>query len=208
MEVKFRGFGSEAFSEKFRAPYQYYEEKLPLPKIGANFLDLGCGTGTHSIFAARLGYTVTGIDISKKSIEAAENIADFFHVKDHCSFLTTEATSFLKTSQQFDVVFASGSLYYFDLQKIIAIIKEKLKPGGHFFCIETNGSNWLLNKVRKFRYSKSERDARTTEHLLKLEDIKYLQDQFSESEVKFFGVYRIPVTPSLSFKFVFHGRKF
>ncbi len=207
LEVKFRGFGSEAFPEKFRAPYQYYEEKLPLPKIGANFLDLGCGTGTHSIFAARLGYNVTGIDISKKSIEAASQSADFFQVKNHCSFLTTEAAEFLKNSQQFDVIFTSGSLYYFDIEKIIPLIKEKLKSGGHFFCVETNGSNWFLNKIRKIRYSPNERDQRTTEHLLKLEDVIYLQDEFPNSEVNYFGIYRMPVIPSLSFKFVFHGRK-
>ncbi|OQW46780.1 MAG: hypothetical protein A4S09_02400 [Proteobacteria bacterium SG_bin7] len=207
MEIKFRGFGSQAFVTKFRAPYEYYEEKLPLPKIGTNFLDLGCGTGIHSIFAARLGYNVTGIDISKKSLEAAGHIADFFHVKNHCSFFATDAYEFLRTSQEFDVIFTSGSLYYFDIRKIILLIKEKLKPNGSFFCIETNGSNWFLNKTRKFRYSEQERDQRTTDHLLKLEDIKYLREQFPVSEVKHFGIYSIPVPPSLSFKFVFHGRK-
>lgn len=207
MEFKFRGFGSQAFPSKFRAPYEYYEEKLSLPEIGASFLDIGCGTGTHSIFAARLGYNVTGIDISKKSVDAAGNIADFFHVKNHCNFLTTDAVEFLKTSTSFNVIFTSGSLYYFDLKKIIPMIKEKLKPNGHFFCIETNGSNWALNQIRKIRYTKSERDERTRENLLGLADVKYLQEQFPKSETKFFGIYHMPIIPSLSFKFVFHGQK-
>jgi 2-polyprenyl-3-methyl-5-hydroxy-6-metoxy-1,4-benzoquinol methylase len=200
LQKKSRGFGSSSIPEKFRAPYSYFERILPLPEVGAGFLDIGCGTGVHSVHPARMGYHVTGIDLSKKSIEAAKALNE-----NRCRFEITNALDFLKsTPNQFEVIFTSGSLYYFDINEIIPLIKSKLKPGGHFFCIETNGSNKILNQVRKLR---GDRDARTVHHLLGLNDLKYLQSEFKNSTVKHFALYNMPIVPSLSFKFVFHGQK-
>ncbi len=36
-----------------------------------NVIDLGCGTGTHSIYLAQQGFNVTGIDISQTAIQRA-----------------------------------------------------------------------------------------------------------------------------------------
>ena len=38
-------------------------------------LDLGCGTGTHSIYLAKQGYSVVGVDFSSKAIEMARGKA-------------------------------------------------------------------------------------------------------------------------------------
>ena len=38
-------------------------EELELPP-GASILDVGCGTGRHSIELAKRGYTLTGVDLS------------------------------------------------------------------------------------------------------------------------------------------------
>ena len=38
-------------------------------------LDLGCGTGTHSIYLARHGFTVVGVDFSSKAIDLARRKA-------------------------------------------------------------------------------------------------------------------------------------
>ena len=47
-----------------------------------SILDLACGKGRHSIFLNKLGYTTTGVDLSKASIEHASqftnNTLDFF----------------------------------------------------------------------------------------------------------------------------------
>jgi 2-polyprenyl-3-methyl-5-hydroxy-6-metoxy-1,4-benzoquinol methylase len=39
----------------------------------SNILDVGCGTGRHSIYLFKEGFNVKGIDISKKAIEIARN---------------------------------------------------------------------------------------------------------------------------------------
>src|SRR5579864_2184272 len=43
-----------------------------LPPPPARLLDLGCGTGWTSVFFARAGYEVVGLDISPDMIEQAE----------------------------------------------------------------------------------------------------------------------------------------
>ena len=44
-------------------------------KKGANILDIGCGAGTISFYLASKGHKVTGIDISKKAIQACKESA-------------------------------------------------------------------------------------------------------------------------------------
>lgn len=43
---------------------------------GARILDIGCGTGRHSIELARRGYQVTGLDLSVGMLEEAQRAAD------------------------------------------------------------------------------------------------------------------------------------
>jgi ubiquinone/menaquinone biosynthesis C-methylase UbiE len=49
-------------------------------------LDVGCGSGSHALILSKRGYTVTGIDVSRKMIEKAkrktENEGTEFFVQD------------------------------------------------------------------------------------------------------------------------------
>lgn len=53
----------------------FYSEFLTALK-GANLLDVGCGAGQYSLFAASKGFVTLGIDNSEKMISIAKNIAD------------------------------------------------------------------------------------------------------------------------------------
>ena len=44
---------------------------LNIPE-GGKILDLACGKGRHSVYLNSLGYNVTGIDLSEKSIDYAK----------------------------------------------------------------------------------------------------------------------------------------
>lgn len=59
----------------FGAPYPVlikFFEKYP---IKGQILDMGCGQGRDSIPLARLGFSVTGIDLSKVGIEEINRVA-------------------------------------------------------------------------------------------------------------------------------------
>ena len=47
----------------------FYERLNPAP--GANFLDVGCGSGQFALLAARDGMNVTGVDIAGNLVEQA-----------------------------------------------------------------------------------------------------------------------------------------
>ena len=61
-------------------PGTYYLAYRDLPEIigkyaeGNNALDFGCGTGRSARFLKKLGFNVTGIDISRSMISIAENL--------------------------------------------------------------------------------------------------------------------------------------
>ena len=91
-------------------------------------LDLACGKGRHSIFLNSLGYKVTGLDLSKNSIEHAkthESISLHFDVHDMRDAYET----------QFEVVLnLFTSFGYFEEEvdnfKVIQTIKSSLKQNG------------------------------------------------------------------------------
>lgn len=101
---------------------------LKLPK-GAEILDLACGKGRHAKYLAKLGYYVTGIDLSPSSIESAKKYKSerlHFAVHDMC----------LPYPKKFDAVFnLFTSFGYFESEednfRTVKAIKSELKPGGY-----------------------------------------------------------------------------
>ena len=70
---------AESYS-KLEFPNTYYLAYRDLPEIisrhvtGNQAVDFGCGTGRSSRFLKRLGFNVTGIDISSDMLEIARNL--------------------------------------------------------------------------------------------------------------------------------------
>lgn len=100
---------------------------LKLPK-GASILDLACGKGRHAVYLNKLGYSVTGVDLSENSISYArqfENENLKFHVHCMCKPM----------GEKYDAVFnLFTSLGYFEDERenreSILAIKEEIKEGG------------------------------------------------------------------------------
>lgn len=58
------------FTKNTLAEVDFLTEELALPP-GGSILDVGCGTGRHSIELARRGYCVTGLDLSREMLAQA-----------------------------------------------------------------------------------------------------------------------------------------
>lgn len=113
----------------------------------AQILDLACGKGRHARYLNKLGYDVTGVDLSESSIVYAkryENEKLHFEVHDMC----------VPFKRQFDAVFnLFTSFGYFESEndnlRTIRAIKEDLKPNGYGVIDFLNSELVLQNLVPK-----------------------------------------------------------
>lgn len=116
-------------------------EKVIQDKIGQNcsVLDVGCGGGFLTNYLAQKGYTVSGVDLSKKSLEIAQKNDPTQSVQYH--FASAYELPFDEGT--FDVVSAMDLLEH--VEKPELVIQEAsrvLKKGGLFF-FHTFNRNWL-----------------------------------------------------------------
>ncbi len=63
-------YDDEPFTQATREEIEFLIEQFQLPD-GASILDMGCGTGRHSVPLAKRGFAVTGVDLSQHMLEKA-----------------------------------------------------------------------------------------------------------------------------------------
>ena len=118
-------------------------EYLNIPEKG-KILDLACGKGRHAIYLNKIGFDVTGVDLSENSITHAkqfENENLHFNVHDMCK----------PYNQQFDAVFnLFTSFGYFENEEdnlnTIKAIKEDLNAYG-FGVIDFLNSDYIIDNL-------------------------------------------------------------
>ncbi len=95
-------------------------------------LDAGCGTGEHTILAARRGADALGIDVSARAIEIARRKAAERGVE--TVFGVLDALRLETLGESFDTILDSGLFHVFDDAtriRYVAAIHAVLRPGGH-----------------------------------------------------------------------------
>ncbi len=114
-------------------------------------LDLACGTGHHSIFFAKSGYEVTGVDKSREMIRIArKNSEKVLGVK----FLRADFLDvYPRIKQRFDAVICLGNslphlLSKKALRKTLNDIYRLLNPNGIFIFQNRNYDKILQKRIR------------------------------------------------------------
>ncbi len=64
-------YDKENFTRGTMGEVDFIEKKINFDK-SKKILDIGCGTGRHSIELAKRGYKVTGIDLSESQLKRAK----------------------------------------------------------------------------------------------------------------------------------------
>jgi SAM-dependent methyltransferase len=93
-------------------------------------LDLGCGAGIFSVFLAKNGYQVTGLDFIPKALEMADQHAQKEKVK--VKWVQADLLEY-NDSQLYDIILDSGCLHTIvNKEKYKEQILKWLAPGGDF----------------------------------------------------------------------------
>jgi ubiquinone/menaquinone biosynthesis C-methylase UbiE len=109
-------------------------------------LDICCGAGTNTVYLAKKGFDVTGIDISKTAIEYAKTKA--LQARAGIRFMVQDFLQLPFRDEEFDFVFDMGCFHHVrveDRPTFIDGVQRVLKKGGSYMltCFShKNGPAW------------------------------------------------------------------
>ncbi len=143
---------NEPFTRNTKEEIEFILEELKL-KPESQILDVGCGTGRHSIELAKKGFKVTGIDISSGMLTEAKKAAKKAAVT--VTWIQADAANF-KPEREFDAALclcegAFGLLSSTDkpIEHDLAILRNinaALRPSAKIILTAPNG----FEKIRKY----------------------------------------------------------
>jgi SAM-dependent methyltransferase len=141
----------------------FIEQEINFNK-SVRILDLGCGTGRHSIELSKRGYNITGIDLSDSQLARAREKAENQGLK--IEFLKHDARN-LPFTNEYDLVImlCGGAFPLMETDEmnyeILKNATNSLKDGGKFIFAALNGLFPLYHSVEKFCASTSGEDNST-----------------------------------------------
>lgn len=132
--------------ESYSAPWVIGEPQPAVVKLEQNglfhgaILDVGCGAGEHTIYLARRGYDVMGIDASLPAIEYARANASRHGVE--ATF--AEANALQLGARHYDTILDSALFHIFDPDdrlRYVASLSSACRQGGfvHILALSDDG---------------------------------------------------------------------
>lgn len=121
--------------------------QIDLPS-GASILDMACGAGRHSILLAKLGYKVTGVDLSNRLLSEAKLSAERENLS--VKFILSDIREF-NIDRKFDLVlnlFTSFGYFETDEENFQLFYKAySLLNSNGYFVFDYFNRNYLLKNL-------------------------------------------------------------
>jgi SAM-dependent methyltransferase len=146
-------FGSVGYGvDKFASDPEHLSQVVTFDKeklgdvAGKKLIHLQCHIGTDTISWARLGADVTGIDLSEKSIAAAQELSRMAATP--ARFVVSELyDSPTLVPEKFDIVYTGvGAICWLpDIRGWAEVVASFLEPGGVFYMREGHPMMWALD---------------------------------------------------------------
>lgn len=113
-----------------KAPSRFAQDLAVLVPRGGRILDLGCGEGRDSVFFARCGYDVTGLDASADGLDKGERLAREYGVEVRWLCLSMAD---LPAIGRFDLIYSCGSIHHLPAAErppLFRRLKTLTRPNG------------------------------------------------------------------------------
>jgi SAM-dependent methyltransferase len=162
-----KNYDKEVFVQGTTGECDFLEKELGFNKT-ARILDIGCGTGRHTLELTGRGYTVVGVDLSDSQLKrarekaSARNLDVVFHKHDARA---------LPFSCEFDLamMICEGGFPLMETDEmnyqILQSAARALKPGGKLIFTTLNGLFPLFHSVKDFLASAVKEGNATTADL-------------------------------------------
>jgi 2-polyprenyl-3-methyl-5-hydroxy-6-metoxy-1,4-benzoquinol methylase len=145
-------YDNESFTQGTTGECDFIEKELKSDK-SLKILDVGCGTGRHTIELSKRGYNVTGIDLSESQLVSAREKAKNNNLD--IDFQKQDARN-LTFSDEFDVaiMLCEGGFPLMETDEmnydILKSVSKSLKKHGKFIFTTLNGLFPLYHSVEEF----------------------------------------------------------
>lgn len=153
-------YENEVFVKGTLGEVDFIEKEINFDR-NKNILDLGCGTGRHSIELAKRGYNVIGLDLSESLLKKAKEKAETENLK--IDFIKEDARYF-KFENKLDLVImiCEGAFPLMETDEMnFAILRNaynSLKENGKFIFTTLNGLFPLFHSVKDFLNAENKDD--------------------------------------------------
>ena len=161
-EALFENYGLKYDNENFTkgtiGECDFIETELKKDK-SLKVLDVGCGTGRHTIELTKRGYSVTGIDLSETQLKRAREKAESDHL--NIQFLQQDARN-LTFHLEFDlaIMLCEGGFPLMETDEmnfeILKSVTKSLNSKGKFIFTTLNGLFPLYHSIEDFCASVTE----------------------------------------------------
>lgn len=118
--------------------------------VPGTLLELGYGEGVDTLYFAKAGHRVTGVDIAPTAVQRVKSRAEYRECEDRISLIEGDLIDLMSfASEQFDCIYSSLALHYFDCEQtehLFAELHRVCKPGGNLVFSVKSTSDPLYGK--------------------------------------------------------------
>jgi len=144
---------------------------------GDRVLDAGCGSGQDSIFLAKQGFEVWGIDISNEAIKKAKKNKEKYKLE-NLHFLVGDIQNLKFEDEFFDAIYSGWVLHNLPLEKPASEIHRVLKKRGIAFLAFLLNTKYVKDK-KIVRFHRKEDILKVYKKRFKiLKQIQFHQEDF------------------------------